>query len=282
LTAASELRDELIARGLLVASGVPGLYGYGAAFEDLRLAVEALVTRAAAPERPEQLRFPPLLPREQLEATGYTQNFPHLAGAVAVLEAERWSASELALVPAACYPVYPAIAARGPLPASGVTVDAGGAWVFRHEPSDDPARMQAFHQRELVRIGAPAEVREWRERWRERGLELLRSLGLNPVAQLANDQFFGRGGRILAANQRSEELKYELALEIVGPEPTALASFNYHRDHFGVLYGLVLADGATAHTACLGFGEERIALALLHTHGLEPERWPQAIRAVLW
>ena len=33
-------------------------------------------------------------------------------------------------------------------------------------------------------------------------------------------------------------------------------------------FGLELADGSTAHTACLGFGLERIVIALFRTHGL--------------
>ena len=91
--------------------------------------------------------------------------------------------TDLVLTPAACYPVYPAIAARGPLPAGGVTVDAGGAYVFRHEPSGDPARLQMFHQREIVRIGEPETVRAWRDAWRERALELLGGIGLEVRAR---------------------------------------------------------------------------------------------------
>jgi seryl-tRNA synthetase len=286
-------RDELLARGLLVASELPGLYGYGATFEALRLAIEALVTRAAAPEQPDVLRFPPLLPRRQLEATDYLENFPHLAGGVVVVDEahaqhahERpWSElakpSALALVPAACYPVYPAIASRGALVPGGATIDAGGAWVFRHEPSEDPTRMMTFHQRELVRIGAPEAVLAWRDGWRDRGLELLRSLGLDAHPERAADRFFGRGGRILAANQRSEELKYELMVPIAGPAPTAVASFNYHREHFAALYGIEFADRTPVHTACLGFGEERVALALLAAHGMEREQWPTEVRTAL-
>jgi seryl-tRNA synthetase len=154
--------------------------------------------------------------------------------------------------------------------------------VFRHEPSEDPARMQCFHQRELVRLGAPDEVWAWREAWCERGLALLRGLGLAAERDRASDPFFGRGGRMLAANQRVQELKFELLVPIAGDEPTAVTSFNYHEEHFAEIYGVRLPDGAIAHTACLGFGQERIVLALLRTHGLDPQSWPDEVRGQLW
>lgn len=294
-------RDELLARGLFIDSGVAGVYGRSGAFERIRAGVDALISAAAAAERPETMHFPPLLPRRQLESSGYLHSFPHLAGSVfafAGSEAdavqqdlrasahEDWSEfqqmSELALVPAACYPVYPALACRGAVASAGITVDAGGAWVFRHEPAEDPARLQLFHQRELVRIGEPGAVLGWRDGWRERGLELLGSIGLDVKSERAADPFFGRGGRMLAINQRAQELKYELAVQIAGPEPTAVASFNYHQDHFAAKYGLQLAGGEPAHTACLGFGQERIVLALLRTHGFEPADWPPEVRRRLW
>jgi seryl-tRNA synthetase len=186
------------------------------------------------------------------------------------------------LLPAACYPVYPAIAARGPLPPGGVMVDAGGAYVFRREPSGDPARLQMFHQREMVRIGEPEVVAEWRDLWRDRAVELLRGLGLDAEFDIASDPFFGRSGRMLAANQREQELKFEVQVEIAGPEPTAVASFNYHQDHFALVFGLETAGGEVAHSACLGFGEERITLALFRTHGTDVDAWPDAVRERLW
>jgi seryl-tRNA synthetase len=292
---------ELLDRRLLIQTSVAGLYGRGADFEEVCGRVGDMVTRAGAPEQPEQLRFPPLLPRRDLESVGYLKTFPHLAGSIFAFEGsegqaaeqfdracrhEDWSEfqsmTELVLTPAACYPVYPAIAARGELPAGGVTVDAGSAYVFRHEPSGDPARMQMFHQREIVRIGEPDAVVAWRDVWRDRTTSLLREVGLDAELAVATDPFFGRAGRMLAASQREQELKFEVVVQIAGPEPTAVASFNYHQDHFASVYGIELAGGAEAHTACLGFGVERIALALFRAHGLEVEAWPQDVRGQLW
>jgi seryl-tRNA synthetase len=292
---------ELIDDGLLIASGVPGVYGHGSAFEDVRSRLDRRLSAEARARGAEPLRFPPVLPRRQLESSGYLSSFPHLAGSLYAFDgderqardqAERAAAhedwgehqemTELTMMPAACYPVYPAIAARGPLAPGGVFVDAGGAWVFRHEPSNDPARRQIFHQHELVRIGEPERVLEWRDEWAQRGLDLLQAMGLAAELDVANDPFFGRQGRMLSANQRGERLKLELLVHIAGDEPTALASFNHHREHFGSTYGIQLADGGVAHTACLGFGHERIVLALLRTHGLDPGAWPQSVRAELW
>ena len=163
-----------------------------------------------------------------------------------------------------------------------MTVDAGGAYVFRREPSEDPARLQMFHQREIVRLGEPHIVQAWRDAWRERALELLGGIGLEVELDLASDPFFGRSGRMLTASQRQQELKFEVLTPIAGPEPTAVASFNYHQDHFASVYGLRCADGEPAHTACLGFGLERITIALLATHGFDIHAWPAEVGERLW
>ena len=292
--------DDLVGHGLLVPGGAPGVLGRGAVFEDVRRRVDDAVTRAAAPDHAEPLRFPPVLPRRYVEETGYLHSFPHLLGTVFAFDGsdaqgaemaeladrrEDWTslqeASDLVLTPAVCYPVYPAIAARGPLPDRGVTIDPGGSYAFRHEPSSDPTRLRMFHMRELVRIGAADEVAAWREAWCDRALGLLDRLGLEPRLEVASDPFFGRAGRLLARAQREQELKLEVLVDIAGPQPTAVASLNLHREHFAEAHGIRLSDGATAHTACVGFGHERIVLALLRRHGLDPRGWPPGPRREL-
>jgi seryl-tRNA synthetase len=299
--AQSAFRAALLAAGLLVETGVPGVYGRGAAFEEVRLRFDAYITRAAAPEEAEVMGFPPVLPRQQIETSGYLKSFPHLAGTVfaftgeedqareqyeAASEHRDWSGyqrmTELVLAPAACYPVYPAIAGRGPLPASGVTVDTGGGHAFRNEPSGDPARMQMFHIRELVRIGEPEAVTAWRDGWEERAVTLLRRLGLSARVDIASDPFFGRAGELLARSQRAQRLKIEIQVPIAGPGPSAVASLNHHHDHFGTAFGIELASGKIAHSACLGFGQERVVLALLQRHGFDSDSWPAEVRARLW
>ncbi len=59
-------------------------------------------------------------------------------------------------------------------------------------------------------------------------------------------------------------------------------SINNHLDHFGTAFDIALETGERAHTACFGFGVERIVLALLKEHGLDVEGWPAAVRERLW
>jgi seryl-tRNA synthetase len=237
--------------------------------------------------------------RKGYETSEHLKSFPDLVGVLhgfrgtdkdhlALLEKlekrEDWSAgfkaTEVVFTPAACYPIYPALS--GTLPAGGRRVDVL-SYCFRFEPSKDPARQQLFRQREHVRIGAPEEVRLFRDLWQERGESMLRALELDCWVEVANDPFFGRAGRMLAANQRDQSLKFELLVPITSREkPTACVSFNYHQDHFGHLFQIKQADGSWAHTACVGFGLERIALALLRKHGLDPRSWPAQVREKLW
>ena len=99
---------------------------------------------------------------------------------------------------------------------------------------------------------------------------------------VANDPFFGRGGRVMKATQKEQVLKYELVVPICSTEkPTAVTSTNLHLDHFGINYNIKTPDGAPAHTACIGFGLERITLALLKTHGFKLSAWPREVLSLL-
>jgi seryl-tRNA synthetase len=290
---------ELVAAGLIIPTGIKGGYGRGAVFEDILERFDALVMRQAAGDNAEALTFPPIVARTMIEKLGYLDNFPQLAGSVhsffgneaqarelseRVANGERWEdlldITEVMLLPAACYPVYPVFS--GLLPSGGRLVTVKN-WCYRHEPSDEPTRLQSFRMREFIRVGAPEEVEAWRDGWRDRALALLQGLGLPAASDVANDPFFGRVGRMMATSQREQRLKFEIMVPVISlDKPTAICSFNWHQEHFTGKYGIRQSDGAVAHTACLGFGLERCTLALLKTHGLDPQAWPAEVRTQLW
>jgi len=291
--------DELAAAGLIIPTGIPGAYGRGAVFEDVLERFDALVMRLTKDDGAEPVTFPPIVARRQIEELGYLDNFPQLAGSVhsftgseaqarelssMVHAGERWegmlSPTDVMLLPAACYPVYPTFS--GLLPDAGRLVTTRN-WCFRHEPSPEPTRLQHFRMREFIRVGAPDAVEDWRDGWLQRALDLLRGLGLPAASDVANDPFFGRAGRMMAASQREQRLKFEIVVPVVSlARPTAICSFNWHQEYFTGKYGVHRAGGELAHTACLGFGLERVTLALFKTLGLDPALWPQPVRAQLW
>jgi len=293
--------DELFDKGLLIETGVDGLYGRSGLFEEIGDGFQALVSRYGKADEPEVVRFPPALSRNVFEKSGYMKSFPQLAGTIhcfcgdaashtsllqKIEQKGDWTTSqeisEIVLTPAACYPLYPVAAKRGPLPAAGRLFDLM-SYCFRHEPSRDPARQQMFRMREFVRMGTPAQVTEFRAAWLERGESLIGELCLPFKLDIANDPFFGRTGKMLAVNQRDERLKFELLIAIESEqEPTACLSFNYHQDHFGKTFGLTTDTGSVAHTACVGFGHERVILALLKHHGTDVKAWPASVRKALW
>ena len=297
---AARFREALRRDGLLLAGPVPGVYGLGEDFERVVVAVGELVG-GLADAGAEIMRFPPVMGRSAFEATRYFANFPQLAGTVhcfcgdddeharlleCVATGQDWTAgqqaSEVVLTPASCYPVYGIIAGRGRLPQAGWVVDSS-SWCFRHEPSDDPIRMLSFRQREQVFLGTEAQIEEHARRWTERSTAMFAALMLPAEFQLANDPFFGRIGRLTAQGQKAQRLKHEFVVPITDPEkPDACGSFNRHGAHFAHAFGILGADGATARTACAGFGLERLALALFRHHGFRIEGWPHALRKVLW
>ncbi|THD80562.1 MAG: amino acid--[acyl-carrier-protein] ligase [Phenylobacterium sp.] len=292
--------DQMIAAGHLVPTGVDGLYGRSGMFEDVIARFEAAVTDIGKDDGAEVLRFPPAVTRKQIETSGYMKSFPQLAGTVhsfcggdhdhaLLLEkidtGEDWTqdqvATDVALTPAACYPLYPMMAAQGALPEAGRLFDVQ-SYCFRHEPSTDPCRMQLFRMREYVRAGTPDQVQDFRELWIERAKSLIGQLELPFDVVPANDPFFGRAGKMMKLSQRDQGLKLEMVIPVANAQPTACLSFNYHQDHFATTWGVELADGAPAHTGCVGFGLERLALALFKHHGLDVRGWPAGVRGLLW
>ncbi|HUD88970.1 MAG TPA: amino acid--[acyl-carrier-protein] ligase [Xanthobacteraceae bacterium] len=288
-----------IAEALLLPSGIDGVYARTAVFEQVVNGVTTLISRYREPDI-EVLRFPPVMSRRQVEKSGYLKSFPHFLGCVSCLggpeaeirsaverseAGEDWTpalaAADLVLSPAACYPIYPLVASRGHVPSGGLLFDVA-CDCFRREPSKMLDRLQSFRMREYVCIGKPTQVDEFRRRWMNRAQGFANQLGLPWRIDTASDPFFGRGGKLMAMSQVEQALKFELLIPVHSTdEPTACMSFNYHRDHFGTTWNLRSESGETAHTGCVAFGIDRLALALFASHGLDLPHWPVAVRKAL-
>jgi seryl-tRNA synthetase len=291
--------DELVELGLILDGGVDGLYGRSATYESIASAVIAITTRTGSGDGATPLHFPPIIPRQLLVQTDYLKSFPDLVGSVHTFRGddrlhadllgklengEDWTSvlepAEVMLRPAACHPVYPLCTGR--LPEGGRHFEVLG-WCFRCEPSLDPARMQSFRMHEFVFVGEPSGADRHRDVWLDRGTQMLESLGLDVEVVVANDPFFGRVGRVLAASQRDEALKLEFVTTVSSSSnPTAITSINRHQDHFGVNFSIACSDGSVAHSACFAVGVDRTVLALVRAHGASPERWPPSVRNALW
>ncbi len=288
-----------IAEGLFRSMGVDGVYARTALYAHAVERLETYITRQRDPKA-EIMHFPPVMSRRQLEKSGYLKSFPNLLGCVCALHGSEasiraaveradnggdWTtsvtSSDLVLSPAACYPVYPIVAARGQLPAAGLQFDIE-ADVFRHEPSRSLDRLQSFRMREFVRIGSPREILEFRDSWMARAPRLAADLSLPFTIDVANDPFFGRVGQVMAVSQRQQALKFELLIPYYpGASPTACMSFNYHREHFGQTWGIHDDKGDLAHTSCVAFGIDRLTVALFAVHGLDLQKWPALTRTAL-
>jgi seryl-tRNA synthetase len=288
-----------LAAALFRDMGVDGVYARSALYEGVIEKLTAFITAQRDP-RAEVLRFPPVMSRKQLEKSGYLDSFPNLLGCVCALHgteaqirgaAERFksggdwttslAAADLVLSPAACYPVYPLVASRGPVPAGGLLFDVA-ADCFRREPSKSLDRLQSFRMREYVRIGAPEDIKTFRDGWMKRAQGLADQLGLPYALDVASDPFFGRVGQMMAVSQVQNSLKFELLIPYYpGARPTACMSFNYHQDHFGEVWGLHNDRHEHSHTGCVAFGMDRLAVAMFAIHGVDPARWPAPARQAL-
>jgi seryl-tRNA synthetase len=288
-----------LAKVLFHRLGVDGVYARTGLYEDVVQRLQAYLSQQRDP-RAEILRFPPVMSRAQLEKSGYLKSFPNLLGCVCALhgtEAEirlaaesyetggDWTkslgASDLVLSPAACYPVYPLAASRGPLPPDGLLFDVS-ADCFRREPSRALDRLQSFRMREFVRIGTPEDIAAFCEPWMGKAEKLAQELLLPCKLDAASDPFFGRIGQVMAVSQRQQSLKFELLIPYhPGATPTACMSLNYHRDHFGKTWDIKNGAGELAHTCCVAFGIDRLAVALFSVHGTDLSRWPATVRRAL-
>ena len=241
--------------------------------------------------------FPPIMAREDFLLTDYLRSFPDMVGSVDVFtggdkehkellaaleEGRDWTLSlepaEVVLSSSICHSLYGTLPTE--IPVGGLLNECCG-FAFRHEPSIDPARMQSFRMYEFVLVGtpggggraprpvAPAGARLARRAraaraQRRRQRPVLRAGRTDARRQPADRRAQVRGGHRPHRRQADRDLLRQLPR---GPLRAAVRPADAGRE--------------VAHSACFGYGLERITLALFATHGMDVADWPGDVRSTL-
>jgi seryl-tRNA synthetase len=273
-----------------------GVVLYPAPFEAVVALLRRGIDALASVEDFPKLAIPPVVARSLVERAGYVQAFPQLLGTVhsfagtaaewkaltpEAVEGGNWHTaqqlSDLVLLPAACYPVYAGLSGRELAEPQRFAVEGQ---CFRQEATSEPGRLRSFRMVELVTAGTEEHCLAWRGTWLERVAGWLEGMSLKVGIEVADDPFFGPARRLFQAAQRAQELKYELRVPVADGLVQAIASANFHKDHFGDVFGFT-SGGAVGNTACTAFGIERITLALMHAHGAYPSEWPESVLSAI-
>ncbi|WP_369148947.1 hypothetical protein [Streptomyces sp. R44] len=258
--------------------------------------LDAYFARLAAESDAEEAVAPGTVTMDTLARAGYLASFPQhvmrvsvvrhdlraLAEAAAAGEADEGGASAfeptaLALPPAACLHLFAGLLGRrldAPLHTSTLLGQCGRHEAGQHE---NPERLWTYRLREIVTVGEPEPVAESVGRF----LALLEraavELAVPCTLEEATDPFFGDSAADLTSFQVRIRPKTELRPRHPLPTRGALASVNAHGAHFGQAFRIGTAAGTPAFSACVGFGLERWATALLALHGPAPENWPAVL-----
>ncbi len=255
-------------------------------------ALDQALLRLASRWSARELVFPPVLGVQSLCQLDYFHAFPHLANFPVSLEASEQNLRRFAegvdsccqslsltetapvdqvLTPAACYHIY-VEAAHRTLAAPEFYTTRGTC--FRREQQYQPLRRQwSFQMRELVAMGSQAEVDAFLTLASGAVGKLVEELGLPVDWQSATDPFFQPKRNAQYLMQLTEPSKKEL---VFGGD-LALASVNFHRQHFGETFAISRA-GEAAFSGCVAFGLERWIAAIIDTHGDNPQDWPDLSR----
>jgi len=281
----------------------PGRCGLGPMLVKLIDQFQADVTKELArPFAAQPHQFPSLIGADLLHQCKYLKSFPQSLNLVAHLKPDldsiqdfarqaEWTGDSLTvapgtlaehrvlLSPSVCFHCYRWLA--GTSMSANQSFSATGK-CFRYESGNMRGleRLWDFTMREVIWVGDDEYVHEQRQRAISLSTQMLDKWGLAYQIKTATDPFFIDSYGMQAAFQRAFDLKFE----VLAPLPykganafLAIGSFNFHQEFFGRAFNIKTNGGEAASTGCLGFGLERVALAFLAQHGVDPAGWPAAV-----
>lgn len=273
----------------------PGLFRFGASSSSILRFLDWMVLRDfAAPFGATEETYPNVIPIEKLSKTGHFSSFPehlhfvtHLCEDLDILDsfasraeggadqivpkASEFAGAELVHNPATCYHCY---AAREGSPLDENTVVTAVTQCHRYESSNHQqfGRLMEFSLREVVFLGDPDFVRDQREEVLRRVQDWVERWQLFGQLVPANDPFFTNDFAPKAQQQRRLAMKYEYVADLGDETDIAVLSSNLHGPTFGKAFD-IKQNGRVVSTGCLGFGLERLAMALMVQHGPSPQTW---------
>ena len=288
----------LIEEGAITSFG-RGRYGLGPQLVGLIEYFDRRLNQMAREFETESYIFPSLIGADVLDRCRYLKNFPASLNMVAHLREDQgllqdfarsvhWDGEKLQydrmiessvqclLSPSVCFHWYMWLRDTK-LPKSRAISAKGKC--FRYESSNLTGleRLWDFTMREIVVVGTSAYVLESRSKMVDLSVGLLDELGMAYEISTATDPFFVDSYAAQAAYQQGFELKFELLAPLpYSGKKLAVGSINCHQDFFGRSFSIETHEGP-AHTGCIGFGYERLALAFIAQHGLDKKRWPDAV-----
>jgi seryl-tRNA synthetase len=302
----NDLFDQLLERGMVYEMG-EGLVCFGDQLIKLMDALDDIIREMTISDfDAQEYRYPTLIPTKALEKCGYFNSFPHMLMFVTRLHndidmyqefLDSYKANEgvgsyifplcknvdYCLPPTMCYHTYHQLQnTQYPEVKNQVITSKGKSFRFESKYHRTLERLWDFTIREIVFMGSKDFVLESRQKYMETSFKLIEKLGLEGHSEVASDPFFcnaDTAAKIL--NQRMQELKYELRLNVASDKTIAAASFNFHDNFFGERFNIKRGETEWMKTGCVGLGIERLAYAFISRHGLDETQWFKVLNSII-
>lgn len=141
-------------------------------------------------------------------------------------------------------------------------------------------RMNSFHMREIVAVGNKEEIINFRKRAIDFAINLAKEIEINFSLEEANDPFFIENLNKFGETSYNlpDVIKIEFRPHLYDDKSLACASFNIHGDFFSKNFKYKSANGEELWTSCAAFGLERWLWAIFIQHGMDMEKWPDALK----
>ncbi len=250
----------------------------------------------------QEYRYPTLIRTKALEKCGYFKSFPHMLMFVSRLHNDidmyqefqdnyrqkegigpyifpLFKNADYCLPPTMCYHTYHQLQnTRYSENRNQVITSKGKSFRYESKYHRTLERLWDFTIREIVFLGSKDFVLECRQKYMKFTFDIIDKLGLEGHSEVASDPFFCNADSAAKIfNQKMQELKYELRLNVTGDRTIAAASFNFHDEFFGERFNIKRGETEWMRSGCVGFGIERLVYAFISQHGLDEKKWYEII-----